>query len=75
MKTKVGQQISAKNLWDILKSFYSKETPIVEAPAIIGKDEGDSFKGEAISKETSSIESSDESSMDDSEDKEAIEID
>jgi hypothetical protein len=46
----------------------------VEAPAILVKEKGDSFKGEAISKGTSSIDSSDEGSMEESEDEEAVEI-
>jgi len=61
--TKVEQQISAKKIWDSLEISYSKETPMVEAPAIIVKEKGDSFKYEEMSKGKGSIDSSDEGSM------------
>ena len=46
----------------------------MEAPAILFKEKVESFKGEEISKGTSSIDSSDEGSMEESEDEEAAEI-
>lgn len=47
----------------------------MEAPSILVKEKGDSLKGEAISKRTSNIDSSDESSLGESEDEEDVEID
>jgi hypothetical protein len=46
----------------------------VEASAILVKEKGDSFKDEVISKWISSIDSSDEGSMEESEDDEFVEI-